>query len=82
MENERTFSLTYDQLYRSAENEIRDTLQIKHGPVMKDDLFRGELRGVIRLWDRAAMQTDRAELERYRDKRKLQKLAGLPEGGE
>ncbi|MEQ4450543.1 hypothetical protein ACFX4S_15040 [Kosakonia sp. YIM B13605] len=80
MKEEVSFSLSYEELYLSAETVIRETLQVTSGPVMKDDMLRGELRGLIRLWDKAAVKTGRGDLDLYRDKRRLQKLAGLPEG--
>lgn len=77
MEDQAEFLLRYDDLYYCAEKIIREAIQVT--PV-QDDMQRGELRGIIRLWDRAALKTGRAELDVYRDKRRLQKLAGLPEG--
>lgn len=76
MEDQAEFLLRYDELYQCAEQLIREALQVT--PV-QDDMQRGELRGFIRLWDMAALKTGRAELDVYRDKRRLQILARLPE---
>lgn len=80
MEQEMTFSLSYEVLFAEAETLIRDITAFSHLPVMQDDMTRGELRAIIRFWSHAAARTGCTEVTIAQDKYRLMQIAGLPEG--
>ncbi|EDX9716477.1 hypothetical protein F9N64_19765 [Salmonella enterica] len=82
MDNEVTFSLSYEALFSEAERLIRDIRAFSHLSIMQDDITRSELRAIIRFWNQAAVRTGCPEMTVGRDHFRLQQIAGLPEGDE